>query len=93
MIVYLLRKYAGIMLVVAVLLMARPLLFGRTLSEAAPMAFFWSGLAAAPLTYWELRRHQLWPLYDNLRLPRLALLALLVGATEVLVLLALLLFG
>ena len=30
-------------------------------------AFFWSGLAAAPLTYWKFRRRNLWPLYDNLR--------------------------
>ena len=93
MIFYLVRKYVGILLVLAALLSAVPALFGgMTLGEAALRAFFWSALAAAPLTYWELRRHSLWPLYDNLRLPRFVLLAALVGAVEGLVLLASLVF-
>ena len=92
MIFYLVRKYVGILLVVAALLILFPVYFGTAPGVAALQAFFWSGLAAAPLTYWELRRHALWPLFDNLRLPRFVLLGALVGVVELLVLAASLLF-
>ncbi len=88
MIIFLVRKYVGIVLVLAVLLTALPLFFGGSWRETVLTAFFWSSLAAAPLTYWELRRHHLWPLYDNLRLPRLGLLAILTGIAEAMVLIA-----
>ena len=92
MIFYLVRKYVGILLVVAALMIPLPVYTGTAPGEAVLQAFFWSGLAAAPLTYWELRRHSLWPLFDNLRLPRFALLGALVGVVEGLVLLASLVF-
>ncbi len=85
MILYLVRKYVAIVLVLAVLMMP---FVGTSMNEVVTQAFFWSGLVAAPLTYWEFRRRNLWPLYDNLRLPKWILLALLVGAVEGLVLLA-----
>ncbi len=86
MIWYLARKYVVLVLVLAILMLMVPL--GMSLRQSVVQAFFWSGLAAAPLTYWEFRRRTLWPLYDNLRLPRWILLALLVGFVEGLVLLA-----
>ena len=82
MILYLVRTYGGIFLVMAVLLMLLPTMFGSSPGETVLAAFFWSGLVSAPLTYWEFRRRNLWPLYVNLRLPRLALLALLAGCVE-----------
>ena len=88
MVRYLARKYVAIVLVLAVLMMPFPIIVGTSVHEVVAQAFFWSGLAAAPLTYWEFRRRNLWPLYDNLRLPKWILLALLVGAVEGLVLLA-----
>jgi len=83
MILYLVRKYVVIVLVITVFLMLGPVI----LSNRAPgtvilTAMFWSNLAAVPLTYWELRRHHLWPLYDNLRLPRWGLLTLLAACFE-----------
>ena len=93
MIWYLARKYVAVVLVLAVVLMMAPAAFGTSPGEVAGRAFFWSGLAAAPLTYWEFRRRSLWPLYDNLRLPRWVLLALLVGLVESLVLVASLVLG
>ena len=93
MILFLVRKYVGIFLVLALLMMSLPTVFGASLGKTVWGACFWSGLAAAPLTYWELRRHSLWPLYDNLRLPRLVLLAVLVAAVELLILAASLVFS
>lgn len=90
MILYLVRTYVGILIVLAVLLMVLPTLFGIALRDTVLEAFFWSGLASAPLTYWEFRRRNLWPLYDNLRLPRFALLVLLVGCVESVILLIIL---
>ena len=93
MIPYLVRKYVAIVLVLAVLMMPFPLIAGTSVHEVVAQAFFWSGLAAAPLTYWEFRRRNLWPLYDNLRLPRFVLLAVLVAAVELLILAASLVFS
>ena len=93
MIWYLARKYVALVLVLAVVLMLGPAFFGTSPGETVMQAFFWSGLAAAPLTYWEFRRRHLWPLYDNLRLPRWGLLALLVGFVESLVLVASVMVG
>ena len=65
MVWYLARKYVVLVLVLAILMLMVP--FGMSLRQSVVQAFFWSGLAAAPLTYWEFRRRTLWPLYDNLR--------------------------
>lgn len=95
MIWYLARKYIALVLVLAVLMALLPTVtgIGTSLRQTVVQAFFWSGLAAAPLTYWEFRRRNLWPLYDNLRLPRWALLALFVASVESLILVASLVFG
>jgi len=85
---YLVRKYVALVLVLAVLMMPFPIIVGTSVPVVVAQAFFWSGLATAPLTYWEFRRRNLGPLYDNLRLPKWILLALLVGTVEGLVLLA-----
>ena len=92
MIWYLARKYAALVLVLAILLMMAPMAFGTSPGEVVGKAFFFSSLAAAPLTYWEFRRRNLWPLYDNLRLPRFMLLAALAGVVEGFVLVASLVF-
>ncbi|MCH8962991.1 MAG: hypothetical protein IH820_17180 [Bacteroidetes bacterium] len=54
MIWYLARKYV----VLVMLMLMAPL--GMSLGKTVVQAFFWSGLAAAPLTYWEFRRRNLW---------------------------------
>jgi hypothetical protein len=53
-------------------------------------ALFWGALAAAPLTFYELRRRNLWPLFDNLRIPKYLLLGFFVLGTELVNLLLLL---
>ena len=80
MILYLVRKYVGIVLVLTVLFMLGPIILDQeSPGEVVTRAMLWSSLFAAPLTYRELRRHHLWPLYDNLRLPRWMLLAACTG--------------
>ena len=54
MIWYLARKYV----VLVMLMLMVPL--GMSLRQSVVQAFFWGGLAAAPLTYWEFRRRTLW---------------------------------
>ena len=54
MVWYLARKYVVLVLVLAILMAPLPTIFGTSLGKTVVQAFFWSGLAAAPLTYWEL---------------------------------------
>ncbi len=54
MIWYLARKYVVLVLVLAILMLMVPL--GMSLRQSVVQAFFWSGLAAAPLTYAARRR-------------------------------------
>lgn len=49
-------------------------MFGSSLTGILPSALFWGSAAAAGYTYWRFRKNQIWPLYDNLRVPRVLLL-------------------
>lgn len=74
MILYLARKYFTHVIVLTLGLAALPLIFARlSVREALLSALFWASFFAAATVYLEFRRHGVWPLYDNLRLPRLAL--------------------
>ena len=78
---YLIRKYLVIMAVMTAGLSALPILLtGTTVREAFLQALFWSGLLAAIATHREFARRNVWPLYDNLRQSRYALLATLAAA-------------
>lgn len=74
MILYAARKYATNTLVLTALLTLLPVMFGSSLTGILPSALFWGSAGAAGYTYWRFRKKKIWPLYDNLRVPRLALL-------------------
>ena len=81
MILFLARKYFVNTLVFAAALALIPVLFGSSLIDVVPTAFFWGSVMAAGYTFWRFRKQNVWPLYDNLRLPRPALFAgLFLGA-------------
>jgi len=75
MIIYLLRKYIWLMLVIAGVMTAFPMVGADvSLRQALPRGVLWSGFLAAGIVYYEFKRLNLWPLYDNLRLSRFMLL-------------------
>jgi hypothetical protein len=55
---------------------------GTSVGDILHRAIFWGSLAAAFLTYFELLRRNLWPLFDNLRLSRYLLLGLCVLSVQ-----------
>lgn len=80
MILYLIRKYA-LLYVLIVLMMTFIGMAGRIpLDVALPKAALYSGFFAAGMTWFEIRRKGLWPLYDNLRIPRKLLFGGLVAS-------------
>ncbi|MCS4121951.1 hypothetical protein [Salinibacter ruber] len=82
MIVYLARKYLANSLVFAAAFGLLPVLFGGSLTATLVPALFWGSAAAAGYTYWRFRKKQVWPLYDNLRLPPVILLGALFLAVQ-----------
>ncbi len=74
MILYLARKYIANTLILTAVFALLPLLFGSSFSSILPTALFWGSAGAAGYTYWRFRKKKVWPLYDNLRLPRFVLL-------------------
>ena len=77
MIFYLFRKYFAVMLVPAAALAVIPVTVARMPARIAlSQAVFRSGLFAALVIYFEFKRRGLWPLYDNLGLPKNLLLTL-----------------
>ena len=79
MIGYLAAKYFGNVLVLTATLALFSSLARIPMHDAVPRALFWSGLIAAVVTYRTFKRRNLWPLYDNLRLPKYVLLGLFVA--------------
>lgn len=78
MISYLARKYFTHVIVLTLGLGALPVLFARLpFRDALLWALFWASFFAAATVYVEFKRHGIWPLYDNLRLPRILLLGIL----------------
>lgn len=74
MIRYAARKYTANTLVFTVGFALLPVVFGSSLTDVLPTALFWGSAVAAGYTYWRFRKKNLWPLYDNLRVPRFTLL-------------------
>lgn len=77
MIAYLARKYYGAALLVSAGLLIVQSVAGTAFQAALPLSLFVGGLGAMVLIHWRFRRLHLWPLFDNLRLPRVVLLGLL----------------
>ncbi|WP_103030265.1 hypothetical protein [Salinibacter altiplanensis] len=81
MILFLARKYFVNTLVFAAALALIPVLFGSSLIDVLPTAFFLGSTVAVGYTFWRFRKQNVWPLYDNLRLHRLVLfVGLFLGA-------------
>ena len=79
MVLYLAAKYFGNALVLATAMAFLSIGLARMpVQEAVPRALFWGGLVAAVVTHRTFKRRNLWPLYDNLRLPKYLLLGLLI---------------
>lgn len=74
MIFYAARKYAANTLVLTAVFTLLPVMFGRSFTDSLPPALFWGSAVAAGYTYWRFRKNKIWPLYDNLRVPRVLLL-------------------
>lgn len=77
MILYLARSYLMNTLTFAALFGVVPVLLGSPPTGILVPALFWGSAAAAGYTYWRFRKKQVWPLYDNLRLPPVILLGAL----------------
>lgn len=61
-----LRNAFGLMLVLCLM----PAMFGEASLDLVLQGVIWAGLFSAPYTWWELRKHGVWPLFDNLRIRR-----------------------
>lgn len=85
MILYIARKYFMLVALFAAGLAALPLLFARwPVREAAVSALFWTSSLAGAAVYWEFKRRDIWPLFDNLRLSRWLLLTTLIAGNLIL---------
>ena len=51
-------------------------------SRVIPRSLFTGGILAVGVVYWIFRRYNLWPLYDNLRLPKLVILSILAVSVQ-----------
>jgi len=71
---YLAKKFFIHSLVFIPALIIVPYTFTGDLAYALPRSFFWGGLFAAGYTWYQFREKNLWPLYDNLRIPKYILL-------------------
>ena len=70
MLLFIARKYFVNTLLFAAALALIPVLFGSALIDVVPTAFFWGSVMGVGYTFWRFRQQNVWPLYDNLRLPR-----------------------
>lgn len=76
MVIYLARKYYVAALVISAGILMAQSFAGTALRAALPLSLFVGGLGAVGLVYWRFQRLHRWPLFDNLRLPRIVLLGL-----------------
>jgi hypothetical protein len=74
MVFYLARKYYAAALVIGAGILLAQSFAGTAFRAALPLSLFIGGLGAAGLVYWRFERLHRWPLFDNLRLPRIVLL-------------------
>lgn len=71
MIWYFIRKYVMIWVVLLIGLGGMAMVVaGMELSYLLPRAIFWCGLLAAIQLYFEFKRKDIWPLFDNLRISK-----------------------
>ncbi len=76
MILYLLQKYVIHSAVFFAALVIFPLGFSDNTGYVLVRGFFFGGLLGAGYTFYDFRKRNLWPLYDNLRVPKYLLLCL-----------------
>lgn len=81
MILYLVRIYALLYVLVILMMTFIGVAGGVELPVALPKAALYSGVVAAGLTWFEIRRKGLLPLYDNLRISRTLVFGGLIGSS------------
>jgi hypothetical protein len=74
MVAYLIKRLLGVWLPLIPIMAIGSVPYGASPLGLLGSVVFWSGLVAAIYIYFVFRRKGLWPLYDNLRLPKLAIL-------------------
>lgn len=74
-ILFLARKYVANTLIFAAALTLISGLSGGSLAAVIPASLFWGSVLAVGYTFWRFQKQNIWPLYDNLRLPRFVLFA------------------
>ena len=68
---YFLRKYCITWFVLVIALAMMTITIARMApDEVLPKAALWGGLLAMAQTYREFKQKKLWPVYDNLRIPK-----------------------
>ncbi len=84
MVIYLIKRLIGVWLPLVFVMGFGPYFrYGVPLTDVLGKAMFWAGFVAAGYIYFHFRRRKTWPLYDNLQLSKLAILALFVCATTI----------
>jgi hypothetical protein len=85
MIFYLVKKYLTLSLVlVFALSLFTNLAFGIAFRDIIPMATLFSGIISPIMINKEFQNQKLWPLFDNLRLPKYPVLGFLAGINFIL---------
>jgi len=76
MIVYLAQKYFINSVVFFVALVIFPLGFFDNTEYVIARGFFFGGLFGGVYTFYDFKKRNIWPLYDNLRYPKIPLLVI-----------------
>ena len=81
MILYLVRTFTLLYVLVVLMMTFIPVAGGVPIAIALPKAALYAGFIAAGMTWFEIHRKGLWPLYDNLRISRRNVFAGLIGSS------------
>jgi hypothetical protein len=84
MVTYLVKRYVRHTAALVGGLVVLPVLFGGAWLEVIPGALLTGGLLGAAYTEYRIRTRQIGPLFDNLRVPRYAVLGGCFGGLQVL---------
>ena len=85
MILYLAKAYLFIFFAIGLVVSLVPVLFGNMpIIKIIPRTLFISGLGAGAIVYWYFKQRNLWPLYDNLRIPKYLILGACILSTQIL---------
>lgn len=76
MIVYLAQKYLIHSTVFFVALVIFPVGFFDNTEHVVVRGFFFGGLFGGVYTFYDFKKRKIWPLYDNLRYPKILLLVI-----------------